>query len=262
MTHSNHDTIIELIPAYALEALTPDEQALVEEHLAGCADCRTLLTEYRAVAEGLPYTVPQVTAPSHLELDLVRRLEKSEPGETMASFLVRLRTWLAGLFRPPVRLSSVSTVILLLALVVSNLFWLRTVRRLETQQQTLAQQLAAQEVTLRILAQGGRIIILQGDAPAPQAIGALTLAPDRPEAVLIVDGLPPLPAGMTYQLWLIHDGQRDNGGLFQVDASGRGTLLIQAPQPLTKYQAVGVTMEPAGGSPGPTSPRVIGAPLS
>ena len=29
----------------------------------------------------------------------------------------------------------------------------------------------------------------------------------------------------------------------------------------TAYQRVGITEEPAGGSPGPTSPRVIGAPL-
>jgi hypothetical protein len=49
--------------------------------------------------------------------------------------------------------------------------------------------------------------------------------------------------------------------LFTVDASGRGVWVVRSPRPWKEYQAVGATVEPAGGSPGPTSPRVIGGRL-
>jgi anti-sigma-K factor RskA len=78
---------------------------------------------------------------------------------------------------------------------------------------------------------------------------------------LLVAGMPQLPPGRVYQLWLVAKGQRQNGGTFTVDAAGSGLLLVRSALPLTAYDAAGVTVEPAGGSPGPTSPRVIGGPL-
>jgi anti-sigma-K factor RskA len=78
---------------------------------------------------------------------------------------------------------------------------------------------------------------------------------------LIVQDLPLLPSDRVYQLWLLRDSTRDNGGIFQVDAQGFGMLLIHAPHPLADYRAAGITEEPAGGSSGPTSPRLIGGRL-
>jgi hypothetical protein len=39
-------------------------------------------------------------------------------------------------------------------------------------------------------------------------------------------------------------------------------VLVHAPYPLAAYQRAGITEEPAGGSPGPTSPGVISGPLA
>ena len=80
--------------------------------------------------------------------------------------------------------------------------------------------------------------------------------------MLIVQDLPPLPQDRTYQLWLgWGDRQRDNGGCFA--SMSRALVWYASPRhrPFTAYQRVGITEEPAGGSPGPTSPRVIGATL-
>jgi hypothetical protein len=94
-----------------------------------------------------------------------------------------------------------------------------------------------------------------------QARGTLVLEAAATEAVLIVQQLPRLQADRVYQLWLVRENIRDNGGIFQVDEHGFGMLLIHAPHPLAAYRAAGITEEPSGGSPGPTSPRVIGGPL-
>ena len=46
------------------------------------------------------------------------------------------------------------------------------------------------------------------------------------------------------------------------DEGGYAAMVVQASRPLGEYTRIGVTTEPRGGSPGPTSGRVIGADLS
>lgn len=267
MKRSHCDDIAGLIPEYALEALSSAEQALVEEHVARCAECRTLLTEHQALSEGLLYTSPPVAAPPHLEADLRRRLAEARAKAAVprsSSF----RDWLDRLFSPAARPALALTVLVFLSLGASNLYWLWTTNQLRTQQAILAEELEHAERdeemlydAMRLVATGGRSVILRGDAPAPQAAGTLTLAPDRPEAFLVADGLPPLPPGKTYQLWFLHDGQRESGGLFILEPDGEGVTVVRLARPLADYQAVEVTVEPAGGSPGPTGPRVMGGPV-
>ncbi|MCC7353049.1 MAG: anti-sigma factor [Anaerolineae bacterium] len=95
-------------------------------------------------------------------------------------------------------------------------------------------------------------------ASSPGATATRYVPAEGRAGLLVVRNMPPLPAGKAYQLWLVQSGQRDNGGLLQVGQDGSGFLLVKSPRPLHEYEAAGITMEPAGGSPGPTSPRVIG----
>ena len=126
--------------------------------------------------------------------------------------------------------------------------------------QDVQRQLALQRQAFTLItAPEARPVVLRSDKADSRARGLLLLKPDDPHAVLIVQDLPPLPQDRAYQVWLgWGDRQRDNGGVFRVDEQGFGLLYITAPQPFTTYQRVGITEEPAGGSPGPTSPRVIG----
>jgi len=61
-----------------------------------------------------------------------------------------------------------------------------------------------------------------------------------------------------YQLWLISDGEKANGGVFSVNQEGYGNLLVVSSKPLTEYSAFGITVVPEGGSPGPTGVKVLG----
>jgi hypothetical protein len=143
--------------------------------------------------------------------------------------------------------------VLLAALLSWNIALQRDLTEARTAQQRDAAAMAALFEDTQI-----RQHELLGDAPAPAARGTLVLALSRNEAVLSVSGLPALPPGHVYQLWLVHQGKRTSGGTFIVDAEGCGSILVRTATPLTSYDAVGVTVEPAGGSPGPTTPRVIG----
>ncbi|MCW5843718.1 MAG: anti-sigma factor [Caldilinea sp.] len=75
--------------------------------------------------------------------------------------------------------------------------------------------------------------------------------------ILQASDFPPLAPDMTYQLWLIKDGQRTSGGLFTVSDTGNGTLIFSPPDTLDAFDGMGITPEPAGGSSGPTAPPVV-----
>ena len=67
--------------------------------------------------------------------------------------------------------------------------------------------------------------------------------------------LPPPETGTTYQAWLIVGGAPVSAGTFDVDASGRGLHHIAATT--GSFDAVGVSLEPAGGSDQPTPDQII-----
>jgi len=75
--------------------------------------------------------------------------------------------------------------------------------------------------------------------------------------ILQASDFPSLAPDMTYQLWLIKDGQRTSGGLFTVSDTGSGTLIFSPPDTLDAFDGMGITPEPAGGSSAPTAPPVV-----
>jgi anti-sigma-K factor RskA len=106
-----------------------------------------------------------------------------------------------------------------------------------------------------------RVITLTGTASVPGASGLIVASMDGLHGTLVVDNLPVLDKNHAYQLWLIKDGQRTSGGVFSVGPDGYGALWVTAPKPLLDYPNFGVTIEPAGGSPGPTGEKVLGGGL-
>ena len=239
----DHEEIERLIPAYALGAADPDESKSVETHLPSCAACRALLADYRRLGDDLLYSVPAMAAPAGLTERMRRRLAASRPEEKPAP-------WWAGL-----RMRTLAPVLgaLVLLLAITNFYWVGRVNGLQ-------RQATEQSAFLTHLADAPAVP-LTADAAVPYAQGVVYRPIDSPVALLCVYGLPALPTDKTYQLWLIKDGQRDSGGLFRVTQDGFGLHVIRPGRPLSEYSAVGITVEPAGGSPSPTSPRVLGASL-
>ena len=239
----DHEKIEGLIPAYALGAADPDESEAVEAHLPSCAGCRAALADFRSLGEDLLYSAPAMAAPAGLTERMRRRLAAPRPEQKPAPWWARLRL---GTLAP-----ALGALVLLLA--ITNFYWVGRVNRLQ-------HQATEQSAFLARLADAPAVP-LTAEAVAPYAQGVVYRPIDSPVALLCVYGLPALPTDKSYQLWLIKEGQRDSGGLFRVTQDGFGLLVIQPEHPLSEYSAVGITVEPAGGSSAPTSPRVLGASL-
>ncbi len=243
MMERDHEWFAELIPAYAIGATDPEECAAVDAHLETCAQCRAQLKEYRDVEAALLFAAPLAAAPFGLSEDLRKRLNTGS---------ARSHKWARWDFlrRPGFALAVAALALLLL----TNVYWAGRASRLENQANAFASLAQAPGITLRTSDTTGR-------AYDGRNAGVVYVRPGSTVALLCVYALPQPGPGKTYQAWLVRDGQRVSAGTFDVNRDGYGVLLINAGKPVSDYQQLGITVEPSGGSPTPTTPRVMGGEL-
>ncbi|SEQ52654.1 anti-sigma factor [Lentzea albida] len=83
--------------------------------------------------------------------------------------------------------------------------------------------------------------------------GSAALSGNRNEMLFLADGLLAPPPGRTYQLWLVDDhGPRSAGT--KLPSGGTTSMLVQG---INGVDEAVLTIEPAGGSPGPTGSPVL-----
>jgi len=234
--------VIEQIPAYAMNCLDQAEADRVEDHLAVCSVCRAELKSYQEIVGDLAFTAPTVEPPARLKQALMDRVQ-ADVSSSAASREDSPSVWQSALdiFRRISPLWSLASLVLVVVLITSNILLWSQVNRLNAAQPT-----------------GMQLIDLKGAVAVPGASGLIVISTDGRHGTLVVDDLPPLDQSKQYQLWLIKDGQRTNGGVFSVSPDGYGSLWVSSPEPLAGYSSFGVTVEPAGGSPGPTGEKVLG----
>jgi anti-sigma-K factor RskA len=241
--NANCQPFRDLLPAYALEALDPDEARILETHLKTCPDCRASLEEYRAVSEGLLFALPPKAPPPRVRARLIARLAAAKaPAPSVR------RAW------PIWQLAGGLALAVLLVLNVSTLSQLQTLQR---QQGTLTKQLQTSQTALALVAYPeGRTLAVTGQ----QAAGTLVLNSELKSGVLFAWGLQMLDEAHAYQVWLIQpDGRRVSGGLFRPEPGQPFvSVIIPSSRPFSDFTGLGVTVEPSEGSPEPTGPKVLG----
>jgi len=248
MSHDEHAPFIENIPAYAIGALDAEESTALEFHLQTCALCRTELAEYRSVTNGLLHAAPP-KAPS----PMLRR--------KLASRLPTRQSWTHNLvfgFFSQLSLRQFVTTALLVILLFSNLYSSLQIRDLKQQQIILNERLSNEQSALAMLAYPGtQALTIKADVQ--DLTGSLLVDKTQNTAVLFLWDLPNLETTQTYQVWLIDvNGKRISGGLFTAVATqDYTTVTIQSPIAMNNFVGIGVTIEPQGGSEGPTGPRVL-----
>jgi anti-sigma-K factor RskA len=222
----------ELLHAHALGCLEQDEADALEEHLETCASCRSELEGWMRVAGRLASATPPVDPPVGLEARIMRAVGAGKAaGAGRKPLLSRLLA--------PAALAAAALVILLAA-------------------GNLVMGIRLSRLTAAPRASGLQTVVLAGTDRAPGAFGIMILDRADRQGVVAIQGLPALDAARQYQLWLIRGDERRSGGVFSVNAEGYGSLLVTIPAGFTGLSAFGVTVEPAGGSPGPTGAKVMG----
>ncbi|HSL29359.1 MAG TPA: anti-sigma factor [Anaerolineales bacterium] len=237
---SDQAHVQELLPAYAIGSLEPDEVRRVEEHLLSCLLCRDESGAFREVADQLSLAVLPADPPTDLKARLMNRVQAAQPKRDMPSHAPK-----RPLFERLLPAWGLASLLLIVALAgLSFSLWQR-MDRLE----------------FSTSPGGMRAVPLSPPDAASAATGFVLISADGENGALVVDGLPPLGEDQEYQLWLIRNGERTSGAVFSTDENHYGGTRIRAPLSLLEYSAVGITVEPAGGSPHPTGQQVLAGPL-
>ncbi len=247
-------TVEALVPAYSLGTTDAEETMLVQAQLATCPTALADLADYTALADALLYSAPVVQAPAHL----ANRLEMAlrQPARTTASISWWMQLRHALSHWPTNQLAATTVIFLLLLL---NFYAITQNRKLQMQATQLTTKQTELNRALLVLLATEKMqeVTLPAAQQNSDARADVLWNVDAGVAVLYARSFPTTPPDKAYQLWLLRDGKRTSGGLFQVDANGEGLLVFAIAQPLDTLQAMGITTEPARGSPGPTSKAVV-----
>jgi anti-sigma-K factor RskA len=241
MSTMDHSRFEELQDAYVLGALPDEERKEFEEYLAAHPERRAEIEELGTVA-GLLALSPQEHEPSP---ELRQRIMDAVGAETVHPVENRrsVFAWMGELLR--VRNLALGAA----ALLVLGLFSWSMLLRGEVQ------DLQGRVQSLQNQPQGPQMVELEGAGTEQGARAELvTLEGDR--AVLVLEDMPPLPEGKTYQIWVIEEDVPKPSGLFKPK---RDSVAAVVENPLGGGDVLAVTVEPEGGSPQPTTDPVLAA---
>ncbi|HWQ14271.1 MAG TPA: anti-sigma factor [Roseiflexaceae bacterium] len=251
MTTPSNDEM-DLLIAYALDTLEPDEVARVTRLLAERPELHATVAELRATLDKLPYALPE----PEIAPDLRARTLARATGRSMSVGAVS-RGGAAGWWRPlALALGGFSAALA----VVAALLWSQlgaAQRELALVRGELRQVLAEREQILRVVSNYETVAELAGE----RGRGAVLRTPGGD--TLLAARLPPLAPGRVYQVWLIRGQDAPvSGGTLQVDEAGYGLVILAGSPTALAADTFAVTDEPGpDGSPGPTSaPLIAGKP--
>ena len=194
MTHAQ---ITELLGAWALDAVEPDEAQTVERHLATCPRCRHEVAEHRDVAARLAFEGEQ--APDGLWDRIAASLEDVPPPLDMTN-IVPIESGRRRSLHLSVRLAAAvgaAAAIVIAALAIE-------VGRLDNRTRQLSAAVGRSEDVTRIASEANtRTVSLRSTDGSVAATAYLAEG-----GVAAIDGrdLPVLESGHEYQLWGLSDG--------------------------------------------------------
>ena len=268
MSATMHDEIRDLLAAYAMDLLSPEERATVLTHIEQCGACAAEIESLRSTAGELALAAPdrsfdarrcngvrsRLLARTAADRDARARLAAGQLPEREPRMLRQAET---------VPLPSASRwrlAFMLLAAGVAGLILIGGAQLLRSRDE-LAQARETESQQRRLIAgvmgPGVKVIELAAAEGRP---GRARMFWDRKLGAwtFIAYGLPVPVAGRVYQLWLITPGDRRiSAGVFTPSREGNAIATASYPLGADSLAAVAVTEEPAAGVAAPTGEIVL-----
>lgn len=218
--------------AYAVDALDDVERARFEQHLAVCAECQAEVAGLRETSAllGASADVPPPPALRDRLLAEIRTVRPLPPVVPSSAPVPSTRP----LWR---RLAVAAAVVAVVGGGVATAVELTRDDQVQVQPSPVDQVLNAADA---------RSVTV--DLPGEGEL-RLVRSVSQGKAVLVTTDMPAPPPGKVYELWLQADGKFLPAGL--MESAGDRTVLLEGDA--AAAEGAGITVEPAGGSPQPTT---------
>ena len=259
-----------LAGAYALDALDPGaELTRFTRHLQRCQSCASEVRGFREVATAMAFaaTAEAPAAMRERVMTAAARTRQLPPEIRTHARPRRTRgsapwiPWLSG---------AVATAAIAVAVFFgfAQAHTQHQLNQARAQNQTLTQLQARVEAELtqarehdQALAQilGAPHVTLLSHSTSKGGVAVVVLDAATRKLVVATSGLPALPAGQVYQLWLIGPVKIVSAGLLPAAQAGATTPVVATG--IVKGDKLGLTVEPAGGTNQPTTNPIVALPL-
>jgi len=264
--------VTDLAAGYALGALSPEERAMVDAHIAGCEDCRTDLAAMLGITSLLPLACDSVAPPLSLKervlsaagadvragATIARRPSPAErPAALSPAVVPAAWTWMAG---------AAAAAAIVMGIVSVRMMQERDA--LQSQVASMSTQLSQAALTTASLqrqADAGHAVMTalasgtywtagpHQDASGRMWRAALVQPTTRGHNAMLLATVPEPPHGMAYQVWVRRSGIVHKAGMVMHG----GMTMMDMPMPLVKGDVVAFSVEPMSGSAAPTSPYML-----
>jgi len=234
---------------YALDALEAgSERDRFTRHLSRCQSCAAEVESFREVATAMAFAAA-AEPPAELRgrvLAATARTRQLPPEVSTHARPRRSRTrvpwvpWLSG-------------VVATASIVVAVLFGFAQAHTRDELNQVKAEN---QAISLLLSAPEAKLLT---HTVTNGGVATVVLAADRHELAVVTTGLPALPSGQVYQLWLIGKPKTVSAGLLPPAKNGQTPAVLATG--VVKGDTLGLTVEPAGGSAQPTTTPILALPL-
>ena len=210
--HYDHEEAAELLGAYALGAVSADEAAALERHLASCDICRAELAELSSAVAALPLLAEELEPPPGLR----SRIEAIGRPEAAASAADEPRGGKVVPFYRRPALSWLAAAVLLFAVVGMGAWNMRLRDQLHNQMVAMAvKPMTSEPVQATII-----------------------YIPEHHMVVFDAQQLPPLQPGQVYEMWLIQNNNPVPAGVFSSPSTQQAMTVD-----LHQYQVFALTVE-------------------
>jgi len=234
---------------FALGALDAGaERDRFVRHLSRCPACASEVRGFREVATALAFA-SAAEAPAGLRDRVLTAAARTRQLPPEVSTHARPR-------RAPVKAPWVpwlSGAVALASIAVAVFFGLA---RAHTQAELTQAQ--AENQALNLVLSAPRVKVLS-QVSTKGGVATVVLAADRHELAVVTTGLPELPAGQVYQLWLIGTTKTVSAGLLPPAKAGQTPAVLATG--VVKGDTLGLTVEPAPGTAQPTTTPIVALPL-
>lgn len=247
----------DLAAAYALDALDPDERRAFETHLQDCAACRTEVAELREAAAGLSEGL-ESAPPAALRTRVLAQVAAEAGAAADASGRTPDHDTERDTDRDPDRGRRESSDLRRRA--SGHRWWLAAAAAVLVGTGAWgASQLLGGEDAATLIVQAQDAQEHEADT-AEGEVTVITSAAQDAAVIRLPQDLEPPPQGQVYQAWFVGaDGSARSAGLLTQDAlEGDEVVLEGSP---AEAAAVGLTVEPEGGSDQPTTEPFAVVPL-